>query len=550
MQRKRTKKSNDYKRIYANHLTQIVAYGGYDLTKNFIIVAEDKPNLYPKPNTIIALTSPDNYLARAEDEYGEEIDYTQKKHTSRTFHTTQATSSDGLQQTRYLCVVDQITENGEIVVYDDFGKAHKFRDKDVMVVELYYYMASSYDKTFNPKNDYSKSILAIKMSELYTPSEICDIIDDNNQIMYERVMLTLPYFIMSEIKDIYVKRGVSLKGNKRNVVRVCLEKSLLFGEDKDKGITPFSVECLTALNNKGYHIDVVSNSFYKGSENTVELQKWLKEIGVVYDTWNANYRYDFIVDSRNAMNKGVIDWTLIYKNITGETLTQEEDEVNLNGYLQDATERFIEENKDKKLEDFEEVKETPNNTITEEDVSLEPKDRIDYEPDSMVWGSRYGYQAFLNISEEGFQKMLECGILETRYTLAPKVWSEIKKIQDIYNYSLYPSINTNYKDLIKSMGLEEMFTTEGKFIHNGYGLDDVDNVKWTQGYEYFLTITEDEFNEIMDNGVLKKYFPLAPVRWDIISNLQSIHRLGSYEFVNVEYKELISVLDLKDKFNE
>lgn len=426
MQRRLKRKSTDYKVEYSNKLYNICKEGGYDLTKNFIIVVEDKPKVYPKPMSIVALTSEINYndIINGGDDGGV-IFYPSPDDTDgdfeekRVFDRELATQKIGLEQPRYLAVVDHITKDGQIVVFDDYDEPHLFNDSEVMVVDLYYHMASSYDKTFVEKPNYKDSLLSIKMEDLYTKEQICDIISDNSLLMYERVMMLLPQNIKNEIKDIFASRGIILKGDKRQVIRVCLEYTLLHGEDSKKGITPYSIEALHSFREKGYHIDIISNKHPNGKESTNEIKNWLHDLGVVYETWNGNFYYDYIIDSRSAMNYNTIDWVTCYKKITGFDLIEDTDEdINLNNYLQMETENYLET--------------------------------------GIAWVNSYDF--FLTITKENYEELKNNGTLKSVYPLAPTNWEIIKTLQYLYNKEtkLF-DVPEKYKELIKILELTKYF---------------------------------------------------------------------------------------------
>lgn len=421
MQRRRHKKQSNFLGEYGLHLSMTSAHIKANLSRSFILVAQDVDS-FPAPDSIIAVTSPSRprYWYASRDDYNDDMldmSYGMKK--ERQFNHELSTYEKGTKDLRYFMVVDHINDDGEVVCYDDFDGMHVFSDRDVQVVDLYLYPASSWESTFKVGYDFKETALAIPAEVAFNDKEgvIC-VIHDNTQLMFERCLLTLGKDVMSRISKEYSERGMVID-NKVPIIRVRLESCVLYGKELDSGLTPYVVEALEHLRDKGYHIDLVSDEYKSYHGNFDEVKDSLKQLGIKYDTFNSMYRFDFIVDTRNAMNYGNINWTEVYYNITKESLM----------------ERIMNE--------------------TDENAPL--LGDLDNVSDDLPQFSGE-YSDLLEITKDTFDELVENNVLTEVYPLAPISWETIRILQETFKSNIpYDSISEKYKELIGVLGLKEFF---------------------------------------------------------------------------------------------
>lgn len=468
MNRRRKLKRGKYQNVFSEHIETLSSYSGIELTKSFIVTAVDKPKLFPKPDSIVALISDYDYMAKTTTKHDRSFggNYQEPEDEDRSFYRHKATSADGVNQTRYFCVVDHIDDDGNIVIFDDKGQSHLFKDSEVMVVELYVYNAAAFGSTFVKDIDYSNELLSVNMRDLYTQNELCDVISDNGFLMYERVLLNLPNTVRAVISKIYLNRGL-IYDNNIKVVRILLERTLLMGDTFSEGLTTFATECIRSLRDYGYHIDLISNKYSVGKDAQKDMVKSLRGVGIEYDTWNAKYKYDFIIDGRNAMSYGEIDWTVIHKNITGNelniqdnTITEIVDEselIKLHKLGDDSTEKLL-----KKFGDIGKDNITLEEIVDEDQYESEKlgnvldkltENALNEQP--QFDGS---YRDFFNMSQESFEHLKESKELFLLYPLAPQDWILIKTLQHYKNDNIdYKKMNPMFQEFVTALGLREYF---------------------------------------------------------------------------------------------
>lgn len=468
MKRRRELKKTDYQVKFSTKINDISKYSGIELTKSFIIVCEDRPELYPKPDSIVALISDEDYLIKPTIRISEEdiyySDSTESIKPKKHFLNFKADSFVGTKQTRYLFVVDQLTEDGDVVVYDDDGNHHVFKEEYVMVVEPYVYSAASYEGTFKGGIDYSNELLAVKMTDFYTENELCVLVNECSFLMYERVMVNLPTPVKESISNIYLDRGL-LYDNRFKVVRVVLENTVLEGTTFESGIKENAIECLNSLRDFGFHIDIMSNEYRIGKDAQIEISDKLINSGVEYDTWNSNYKYDFIIDSRCGMSHNTVLWDLIHLNITGihlpnkdggfetlENIIATSDEISsITSTTRDALDEYM---SDVNVPEFVEEVDLAKGLVGEDD-------------ENMMYVFKGTYEDLLHINETSYNIMVSEGRFDELYPLLLGGWGTIKELQRLYfNKITVDKISHDSMKVIREFGIDHLFN-KSKIVDSG-----------------------------------------------------------------------------------
>ncbi len=421
-QRRRKRKGTSFENEYSMHLSLVSSSSKLPLTSNYILVAEDVET-YPKPDSIIAVTSdakPRYWYASREDYDDDIMDMSMgTKDVGRVFNNFAPTYEDGTKDLRYFLVVDHINDDGDIVAYDDKDGMHVFKDNQVTVVDLYLYPSTSHKATFKVGYKFSENPLAVSATTVFRDQDgVCSVIHDNNQLMFERCLITLNRDSSKRLTDVYAERGIVIENNVP-IVRIRLEYGVLYGNTLESGLTPYVSEAIHNLRTMGYHIDLCSDVFKSYMSDFKDVEHKLDELGIEYNTFNAMYKYDFIIDTRSAMSYGDINWTQVFYNITKKPLM----ELLMNETSETAP----------LLGDLDDVQESMFQFSGE-------------------------YSDLLEISENAFNELKEQGSLTDVYPLAPIEWTTIKLLQDVFKSNIeFESCTEDYKELISVLGLRDFF---------------------------------------------------------------------------------------------
>lgn len=426
--RKKTLGHSAYKTEYKKHIEKIATFTALDMAKSFILISKDSKR-YPKEGEIVALTSTDENRYWSSVESSRQTYYDEEnEEETRFFENEKATFKKGTETVRYYAVVDE-NVNGGINVFDDLGEVHFIKD-NAQVVDLYLYPTISYMSTFKEGYDLDDNLLAIRMLDIFEIDTIQKMIDNDlgSKMMYERIAMRIDQKAKDKIAAVYLERGiVRNEFDGMPIINIRFEHGVIFGDKLDSGMTPFANMCIKQLMDEGYYINLFSNIFTED----VAMIDFCDENDIIFDSFNKPTKFDYLVDTRNLMNFGEVDWGIIFKTLTNRSLFEIVDE----------------EVEDLEADILKNIAEAPFNgseaRLLEEMNNNSPFDGT--------------YSDLLYINEESFNNMVEDGQLKINYPFAPLHWDVISNLQ--YLFKEKPEIiHPDYVLLIEVLGLTDKFS--------------------------------------------------------------------------------------------